>query len=460
VKSISLSNIVTELRKSMRLSLPLVAAQLIYALNGFIATIMIAHMGRDALAASALVWSTFVALVLFFIGILNAVGILVAQSYGAENHEGIEHATAQGFILALLFAIPMMLAMWIAPVILYWTGQSPSVIQLAIPYFHSLGWCMLPLNLLIVMEQFLIGIARTRLVLFMSLIEVPLEIFFFYILLFGKLGMPKLGLPGIGYGITMAIGILVIAIGLFLHFSSNTKKYALFTSCWKINKKYLLELIRVGTPLGGMYCVEVALFATVAFMMGRLGEDVLAAHNIAYQCFVFTLTMIFGISQGATIRVGHEVGRNNKEALKLAAYVNMGIGFSLMLISALLYIGFPQYIIAIDINIHAEKYHMLVHYAATFLFVAGILQLTDCFRLISVGVLRGLKDTKVPMYISMVAFWLIAFPSAYLLGFVCHLGGVGIWWGLVIGLATAAGILLIRFNRLVNKVDLAALLTK
>jgi MATE family multidrug resistance protein len=460
VKSISLSNIVTEFKKSMRLSLPLVAAQLIYALNGFIATIMIAHMGRDALAASALVWSTFVTLILFFIGILNAVGILVAQNYGAENHEGIEHATAQGFILAFLFAVPMMLTMWIAPVILYWTGQSPAVINLAVPYFHSLGWCMLPLNVLIVMEQFLIGIARTRLVLIMSLIEVPLEICFFYILLFGKLGMPKLGLTGIGYGITMAIGILVIATGLFLHFSFNTKKYALFNSCWKINKKYLLELIRVGAPLGGMYCVEVALFATIAFMMGRLGEDVLAAHNIAYQCFVFTLTLIFGISQGATIRVGHEVGRNNKEALKLAAYVNMGIGFSLMLITAVFYIGFPQYIIAIDINIHAKQYHMLVHYAVSFLLVAGILQLSDCFRLISVGVLRGLKDTKVPMYISMIAFWLIAFPSAYLLAFVCHLGGVGIWWGLVIGLATAAGILLIRFNRLVNKVDLTTLLTK
>jgi len=310
------------------------------------------------------------------------------------------------------------------------------------------------------MEQFLIGIARTRLVLFMSLIEVPLEILFFYVLLFGKWGMPKLGLPGIGYGITIAVAILVVIISLFLHFSANSKKYALFTNCWKVNKKYLLELIRVGMPLGGMYCVEVALFATVAFMMGHLGEDVLAAHNIAYQCFIFTLTVIFGISQGATIRVGHEVGRNNKEALKLAAYVNMGIGFGLMLVAAVFYIGFPKYIIALDIDIHAQKYHALVHYAATFLLVAGILQLSDCFRLISVGVLRGLKDTKVPMYISMVAFWLIAFPSAYLLAFVCHLGGVGIWWGLVIGLAAAAGILLVRFNRLVNKVDLTALLTK
>lgn len=454
----SFQSIFSEFRESMRLSLPLIASQLVYALNGFIATAMIAHLGRDALAASALVWGVFITLILFFIGILNAVSVLVSQSYGAQDSHGVRLTTQQGLVLSFFFAVPMMLAMWVAPFILYWTGQNAALIKLAVPYFHSLGWCMLPLNLLIVMEQFLVGISRTRLVLIMSLFEVPLEIAFFYIFLFGKFGLPKFGLAGIGYGMTIAISLLIVLFGCYLHFSKGCRQYDIFSKFWKINTKYLWELIRVGSPLGGMYCIEVALFATMAFMMGCFGENMLAAHNIAYQCFIFTLTVIFGISSGTTVRIGHEVGRNNKEKLKLAAYVNMGIGFCFMLLIAIVYFIFPKVIIGLDINVHLQKYQVLVHYATVFLVIAGILQLTDCFRLISIGALRGLKDTKVPMYISLVVFWFIAFPAAYCLAFPLHLSGVGIWLGLLIGLAIGAAILLARFNRLVKSVDLAAIM--
>jgi MATE family multidrug resistance protein len=444
----------------MRLSLPLIASQLIYAISGFIATIMVAHLGRAELATNVLVWGVFITLILFFIGILTAVSILVAQSYGARDIQGIRQATVQGIILAFIFAVPMMLAMLVAPEVLIWTKQNPVVIKLAIPYFYSFIWCMLPLNLLVVMEQFLIGIARTRLVLIVSILEVPLEIFFFYTLLFGKWGMPRCGLAGIGYGVALAVSIIVICMALFLHFSPGTRKYMILGNCWQVNKKYLFELIRVGLPLGGMYCIEIALFTTVAFMMGRFGEDVLAAHQIAYQCFIFALTVIFGVSQGATVRVGHEVGRNNREALLLAAYVNMGLGFCFMLILAFLYIGVPNVIISMDINVHLPKYKMLVHYAKVFLAIAAILQLTDSIRYISAGALRGLKDTKIPMYISFIAFWLIAFPAAYILAFPLHLNGAGIWWGLVVGLAIGAMILLLRFNRLAQSINLEALVTR
>jgi len=444
----------------MRLSLPLIASQLMYGLSGFISTVMIAHLGKNALAANVIVWGVFIALILFFIGILNAVSIMVAQSYGAKDEHGIQQATSQGIVLGILFTIPMIAALWIAPEILYWTGQNPAVIKIAIPYFHSFAWGLLPLNVLIVFEQFLIGISRTRLVLIMSLLEVPMEIFFFYIFIFGKFGMPKLGAPGVGYGFSVAITILTVLVGLFLTFSPLTKTYNLLTSCWKLNKKYLFELIRVGFPLGGMYSIEVALFAVIALMMGKFGQDMLAAHQIAYQCFAFTLTVVFGISTGATVRVGHEVGRNNRDGVKLAAYVNMGIGFFVMLILAIMYIGFPNLLIGIDINIHAAKYKMIVQYATTFLLVAGILQLTDCFRLISVGALRGLKDTKVPMYISFISFWVLAFPAAYFLAFPLHFKGAGIWWGLEIGLAIGALILVVRFVRLVERVDLVKLVTR
>jgi multidrug resistance protein, MATE family len=458
--SYTFQSVFLELRRSMRLSLPLVCSQLIYALSGMITMIMVAHLGRDELATNALVWGIYITLVLFFIGVLNAVSGLVAQNHGANDDNGIHTVVTQGVILAFIFTIPMMMVMWFAPEILRWTGQNPVTIKLAVPYCHALALGMLPLNLLFVLEQFLIGISITRIVLFLSLLKVPLEIFFIYILLFGKLGAPKLGLTGVGYGITLSVSTIALIVSCYTFFSKKCRQYRIFHDFFKINNKHLCKLIRIGLPLGGMYCIELALFATATFMMGRFGTDSLAAHQIAYQCLVFTLTITFGISQGTAVRIGYETGRNNKTALKLIAYVNMGIGFCFMLAMAVLYIGFPDNIIVLGIDIYALKNQVLVKQTVVFLSLAAVLQCIDCFRLISVGALRGLNDTKIPMCISIMAFWLIAFPGAYLLAFVLHLGGVGIWLGLIIGLFVGTIALLKRLKYLVSSHDLNAIMTK
>jgi len=445
----------------MRLSLPLICSQLIYALSGIITTIMIAHLGRDELATNALVWGVYITLVLFFFGVQNAISALVAQNHGANNSNGIHTIVTQGIISAFIFTIPMMMVIWFIPNILHWTGQDPATIQLAVPYCHALALGILPLNLLIVIEQFLVGISVTRPVLFLSVLKVPLEIFFIYIFLFGKLGVPQLGLAGIGYGITLSTSIIAIVIGCYAHFSKECRQYRIFSDFCKIDGRYFYKLIRIGLPLGGMYCIELALFAVAAFMMGHFGNDLLAAHQIAYQYLVFVLTIIFGISQGTTVRVGYEVGCNNKAALKLATYVNMGIGFCFMSFVAILYIWFPNNIIMLlGMDIHTLKNHILVKHVVTFLSLAAVLQLIDCFRLICIGALRGLNDTKMSMYISIVAFWLIAFPSIYLLAFVLHFGGVGIWLGLIIGTFVSAIILLVRFKYLVKSINLRMLVAK
>lgn len=453
-------SIFSEIKRSMRLSLPLIAAQLVYGLSGFISTAMVAHLGRDQLATNSLVWGVFITVILFFIGILNAVSVMISQSYGANDKKSIEIIAKQGIILACFFALPMMLVVWVAPYILILTGQNPTVISLAVPYFHSLAWCMLPLNFLIIAEQFLIGVSLTRLVLAVSLLEVPLEIFWFYVLVFGKLGFPQCGLSGIGYGFTAAVSTMIVVIWFYLKFAKSVRDYDIFSGWWKGNRKYLWELIRVGSPLGGMYVIEVSLLATLALLMGKLGNDVLAAHQIAYQCFIFALTIIFGLSQGATVRVGNEVGMNNKSGLKLAAYVNAGIGFASMVLIAICYLWIPKTIIGFDIDVSNPNLQAVVNYAVVFLSIATVLQCVDCFRLTAIAVLRGMKDTKIPMFVSLIGFWLIAFPCAYWFAFELHWGGVGIWWGLVVGLASAAVILIIRFHWLLKRVNLEELVTR
>lgn len=456
----SLSNILSELKYSIKLALPLIASEVIYALNTFIATVMVAHLGKEQLAANALVWNIYITVIVFFIGILFSVSIMVAQSFGAKDNHSISICFKQGLIMAFIFAPFMMLVMWLAPVVLVWTGQDLGVINAAKPFFQALIWSMLPLNIIVVVHQFLIGINKTRIVMLSSILAVPTEIFFYYVFLFGKFGFPKVGLAGVGYGLAASYVLGAICLLCYLYFSSHLKIYRLFHKWWSINRKILVELLHVGLPLGFMVCTEVALFAAVAIMMGLLGTTVLAAYQISYQYMMVVIVIIFALTQNATVRVGNEVGRNNRSALKLTTMVNMGMGFGFMLLFSIIYIFFPRLVISLDINIHAPHLQELVKEASTFLAMAGILILVDCFRLISLGALRGLKDTKIPVLISLFGFWCIAFPCAYLLAFRFKFGGVGMWWGLIIGLFIAGVILFMRFNRLVKSVDLVALVTK
>lgn len=456
----SLTNIYSEFKNSIKLALPLIASEVIYALSGFVATAMIAHLGEAELAANALVWEIYIVVIIFFIGIFCSVSIMVSQSFGANDTHSISVCFKQGLIMTIMFAPLMMFIMWLTPEVLILTKQDPLVIELAKPFFHSLMWTMLPLNIMFVIEQFLVGITKTKMVLLMSILTVPIQIFFFYVFLFGKFGIPQLGLAGIGYGLTASYSLVALFFIGYLRCSRQLKPYKLFRKWWMLQRKVLLELIRVGLPLGFMFGIEVALFVAVAVMMGLFGITILAAYQIAYQYIMLALAFIFALTQTVTVRIGHEVGKNNRSTLKLVAAVNMGIGFGFMLIFSIFYIGFPRLAIGLDVDIHAPNLQQLIHEATVFLAMAGILILIDCLRLINVGALRGLKDTTVPLIISVLGFWGIAFPVAYLLAFRFGFAEIGIWWGIMLGLFVAAIILFIRFNRLVRDSNLVALVTR
>lgn len=454
------SKIFSELKRSILLALPLIASELTYAVNGFIAVVMIAHLGKTELAANALVWSIYVVVVLFFVGIFSSVSILIAQSFGAKDDHSISVCFRQGLIMAFGFALPMMLIMWLSPIVLTWTGQDLAVIKAAKPLFYVLIWAMLPLNIIFLIEQFLVGLTKTRLVMMISLLSVPLCMFFNYVFIFGKLGAPKLGLSGIGYSILVTNFLMAIYLVGYLHFVKQFHHYKLFSKWWVLNRKIFLELFRVGMPLGFMYAVEVALFAAIAIMMGILGTTTLAAYQISYQYMMVPLMLLFALSQNATIRVGNEVGCNNREALKLAAMVNMGMAFICMLVCGIVYIYFSHFALGFSVDLHAKSMQSMISEAIRFLPIVGVLLFVESIRLISLGSLRGLKDTRFPLIASLVGFWAVAFPLAYLFAFKYNLGGSGIWWALVVGLFVAALILLVRLCRLVKHVDLESLVTK
>lgn len=455
----TLKNIFSEFKNSFRLAIPLIAAEIIYALNNFVATIMIAHLGKEQLAANALVWSIYVALILLFIGILAAVSIMTAQSYGAKDHNGVGICLKQGLILGIIFALPSMLIIRMASTVLLFTHQDPNIIQIAKPFFNSLSWSIFPCYILIVIQQFLTGITKTRLVMLMSILAVPIEIIFYYIFIFGKFGMPKLGLAGIGYGLTTCYTLLTIFFIYYLKKSSPLKIYNLFHKWWKINPQFFWEIIRIGFPMGIMFFSEVGLFAVIAFMMGKLGSTALAAHQIAYQFLIVAIVILFGTNQSVTVRIGNEVNQNNRSILKLITFVNLVIGIIFMLIPSIFYFALPDLVIGIDLKTSMDV-QPIINQAKILLSIISIFVLADCLRLIMVGALRGLKDTSFSLYFSVLGFWGITFPFSYLLAFKFHLGAAGIWWGMVLGFFIVGIIYTIRFEYLVNNIDLEKLVTK
>ncbi len=454
------ANFFHELKVSLRLNLPLIASEVVYALNAFFATMMIAHLGKFELAANALVWSIYLTVIVFFIGILCSISVLVSQSYGAKDHPAISVAFKQGLILAFICALPMSVIMCVIPDILLFFGQDQVVVSVAKPFFYSLSWSMLPLNIIVVMQQFLIGIGRTKLVMVMSIAAVPIEIFFYYVFLFGAFGFPNVGLAGIGYGLLASYLIIAIFFIGYLFWSKGTRVYHLFKKWWIVEEKFLLEILRVGFPMGVMWCSELAFFALVAVMMGKLGVNVLAAFQIADQYLMVALVILFALHQGVAIRVGNEVGRNDLGMIKLTTLVNVVIAICFLVFFSAFYLLFPEYAIKLDIDIGSVKYQEVVAETLRFFPLVALLLITDCIRIVVNGALRGLKDTKIQMVISWLGFWGIAFPVSYLLAFHLGFGGVGIWWGIITGLVANGIMLVVRFVAITKRINLLSLVTK
>lgn len=448
----------SEIKDTLSLSIPLVASQMIYACSGFIGTALVAHLGQDALAASVLVSMIWMSLSVLFFGILNSVSILVSHQYGAKNDKNISDIMGQAYILGIVVSILIVLVLLSMPLFLHLTTQPPEVLRLSHAYMYSLIWIIPGLITLIIHEQFLAGIGRTKLVLRISMLVVPIEIPLIYILIFGKFGVPAFGVAGIGYGFAITYTITAILLTIYLLKAKFFQRFHIFAGITKINLHYIKELILVGLPMGFMHVIEVSAFTLATFWIARFGTTLLAAHQIVMQYLGFVITLAFAMSQAVTVRVGHAVGRNDLVGVRYATYVGVLLNFICISLITLSFYLIPTFFLRLDMDIYDPANALLVRDASLLLSISGLLILFDNFRIIGFGALRGLKDTNFPMYSSLISFWLIGLTAAYFFGFIYHENGAGIWWGLVLGIACGAAIVFVRLRYLLKHVDLVKLM--
>lgn len=442
---------VKEVRGLLGLAVPLIIAQLAQNSMSFIDTLMVGRLGPAELAGIALGSSIFFFVLILSSGVILAVGPMVSQAYGAGNREAIVKATRQGLLLGTGLAALAITLFWNVKPLLLLMGQAEATAELASGYLRAISWGFLPAIWLTALRSFLEGIGRPQPILVVTLAGVGLNILANDTLMFGRFGFPALGLVGTGYASSIVYSVMLLSILVYIRW--RLKPYRLLQEL-RLEPPVLRELFTIGWPIGLTLGFETGLFTVTALLMGLVGQSQLAAHQVALQSASFTFMVPLGLAIATSVRVGQAVGRGDLLGAARAGYTGISLSALFMSFTAMTFWLLPKAVIGLYLDAGDPANAEVVAFAVTFLGIAAAFQVADGLQVSAAGALRGLKDTRVPMLISLFSYWLVGMSAGIALAFGLGLGGQGLWWGLVLGLATAAALLVTRFIRQMHRVML------
>lgn len=426
-------NLKKETATTLKLGLPVIAAQLLQMSMNFVDTVMAGNLSAEALAAVAVGGAVFIPFIMLAAGIMMAITPIIAQLYGGRNFGEIGVNARQGLWLSQLLAIPVFFAIRNLGVVMELLDVTPEIIPVAIGYLQAISWGIFPLCAYMALRFFNEGMSVTRPSMYFALLGVLVNIPANYILMYGKLGFPQMGAVGCGYASSL-VG-LVMFLGMFI-FTVNHKPYRrfeIFSNFRKPEWEYLKEILRVGVPIGLSSTMEVTMFAIVSLLMGSLSTVAVAGHQVAINFAAMTFMVPFGLATAITTRVGNAVGKKSMEEARRRGFVGIALSTLFMSITAIVMFTIPDLITSMYTQDEAVQ-----QVAISLLYMAAIFQISDGLQVSGYGALRGLKDTKIPMYVNFVAYWLIGLPLGYYLGIPLDYGPQGLWMGLIAGLTVAA----------------------
>ncbi|GAB1446061.1 MATE family efflux transporter [Flammeovirgaceae bacterium] len=411
-------------------------------------SIMVGHVGATSLAASSLANVIFNLLLLFGIGVSYAITPLVATAEGENDSTTVSDTLRHGLMIALVNGLILIVIVLLCRPLLYYLDQPEDVVQLAIPYLSILAFSLLPVLIFQSFRQFAEGLSNTRIAMIIMLGSVMLNVLLNYLLIYGHAGLPALGLNGAGWGTLISRIAMMFAIVAYIYFAKQFNPYRTGLAIGNYSIKLFKRLLNIGIPAGMQFIFEVAAFDFSAIMMGWLGTDTLAAHQIAINLATISYMTTSGLASAATIRVSNELGKRNFKKLKDVAYTLILIALVFMTLWAILFIVARNLLPTIYIA-NAD----VIAIASPLIVIAGFFQLSDGLQVVCTGALRGLQDVKIPSVFVFIAYWVIGLPLGYYLGFKAGLGSVGIWYGLLIGLTLTAIALFFRFRMLLHKLS-------
>lgn len=437
-----------ELADLARLAAPLVGANLMQMAVYAVDVIFVARLKPVDFAAATLGVFLYSIILWAMIGLSTACAPLIAAELGARSHavREVRRSFRMALWVAVLVSIPFLLVLANGEAVFRLAGQNPEVAHRAGQFLRILLFALIPSVAAGVMRTAAAALGRAGWALVVTSMALASGIFFNWVLVFGHLGFPALGLEGSAIASLITTLIMVTAFALILQFDRRLRRYRLFGRWWRPEWPRLVEIVRLGTPIALSFTLEGSLFGGAAVLMGLISVTAVAAHAIALNIAAITFQIPLGVAQAATIRVGMAYGARDRAWMGRAGRTALYVGVGIMALTALLIWTAPMMIIAIYIDIHAPDNAAVVALATRFLMVAAAFQLLDGCQVVAAGVLRGLQDTRVPMIIAGIGYWIVGFGTAIWLGFGAHWGGVGIWVGLALGLLAVAVPLVWRWS--------------
>lgn len=432
-----------EIRPTLTLAAPIIVGQVSQMLMGVTDSAMIGHAGTVPLAAAAFANNLFTIFYVLGIGLMIPVAIFVSRSRGAQSPAEAGEYLRHGVTLALVFGALETLVMFGVSTQLHRFHQPPEVLAIVRPFYLFIAASIGPVLVYLALRQFAEAMGHPWAPMFIMLGGVALNVGLNWVFIFGHLGVPALGLTGAGVAtlISRTLGAAVI----FWWLRRDPRVRAAWPQRWwgGYSRARMREMLGLGLPAAGMLLFESTAFAFSGIMMGWLGAVPLAAHQIGISCASMAFMFPLGLSMAVGMRVSHVVGAGERERLRPIALGAFGLGVAGMMGFALTFAFGGRMLAGWFVRDAA-----VIGLAAQLLLIGAFFQLADGVQVIAAQLLRGISDVKVPTVITLVAYWGIALPLAYLIGVHGPFGAAGVWAGIANGLVFAAVFLTVRFARL------------
>jgi MATE family multidrug resistance protein len=435
-------------KQILSLSYPIIIGQLGIVLMGVGDVIMIGKLDAINLAAAALANSVYFFICILGIGTLTGVSPLVAKSKGAGHPNQCAILFRQSIWAAIILGAFISGVVYLLAENLHWFKQSERVTVLTKTFLHALNAGTFPLLIFMAIKQYSDGLSFTKPSAIITILALLLNLLLNWVLIYGHFGLPRLEL--FGSGIATSISRFAMALSMFIY----VKKALIYKPYLHLkehehDRKYLLQIFKIGLPSGFQYFFEVGAFAFAAIIIGWISDYAMAAHQVAINIASVTYMIATGISAGGSIAVGDALGRKNKKDLNEAGRAALIMGTIFMGLCALIMASFAPLIISLY-----TTDPLVSGMAVNLLYIAALFQLSDGIQCVGLGVLRGIGDTKIPTIIAIIAYWVIGIPIGYYLGFHFGWSLYGIWFALLLGLSFSAVFLSTRFLKESRELDM------
>ncbi|MFH7804336.1 MATE family efflux transporter [Acinetobacter sp. BSP-53] len=438
-----------ELKQLFHLMIPILVTQFSQAGLGLIDTIMAGHLSPVDLAAIAVGVGLWIPVMLLFSGIMIATTPLVAEANGARTPEKIASIARQSLWIALILGIIAALILQIMPFLLPVLGVPEVLLPKASLFLHAIGLGMPAVTMYAALRGYSEALGHPRPVTAISLIALIVLVPLNFIFMYGWGPIPELGSAGCGFATAILQWLMFIALATYVLKAAAYKKTQPFAAFEKINPDWIKRILRLGFPIGLAIFFEVSLFSTAAIVLSPLGETLVAAHQIAMSVTSQLFMIPMSLAIALTIRVGTYYGEKNWSAMHKVQYLGLVTGtvfaFATM---ALIWFFRPEIV-----SIYTSDYEV-TQVALYLLLFAMAYQLMDAWQVSAAGCLRGMQDTKGPMWITMIAYWVIAFPVGVYLARFTQMQAAGVWVGLIVGLSVACILLLTRLYKINHRLKM------